>query len=155
MNELRAEIDIAAPADVVWSILTDLSAYESWNPYIVEAVGVCEVGERLTMRIRTGPDRETTLRPRLLAVEPPSELRWIGRLGVRGIFDSEHSVEIRPHDERRVRVIQRERVTGVGVPLLGKLLTGETRRGLEQMNLALQQRAEERARRGKSSGTGS
>jgi len=33
MPELTMEIDLAAPPERVWSVLTDFAAYPEWNPY--------------------------------------------------------------------------------------------------------------------------
>ena len=38
-HQLHTEIEIEAPADIVWDILTDLDHYEDWNPFIVSSAG--------------------------------------------------------------------------------------------------------------------
>jgi hypothetical protein len=81
-------------------------------------------------------------RPTVLVAEPRQELRWLGRLWLPGLFDGEHSFSIEPLDEGRVRFVQRERFTGLLLPLLSKMLDGDTRRGFEEMNQALKVRAE-------------
>jgi hypothetical protein len=40
-------VAIDAPADKVWAVLTDVSSYPAWNPYVVEATGTLKIGERL------------------------------------------------------------------------------------------------------------
>jgi len=82
-----------------------------------------------------------TFRPRVLAVEANRELRWLGSFLVRGLFDGEHAFLIERIGTVRVRFVQRERFTGILVPLFGKGLTA-TRLGFEEMNLALKARAE-------------
>ena len=34
MKELRSQIEIEAPADRVWQVLTDFATYPEWNPFI-------------------------------------------------------------------------------------------------------------------------
>jgi hypothetical protein len=48
--------------------------------------------------------------------------------------------ERRHLDEGRVRFVQRERFKGLLLPLLSKMLDGETRRGFEEMNRPLKLR---------------
>jgi hypothetical protein len=84
-----------------------------------------------------------TFKPKVLNAEPERELRWLGTLGPRGIFDGEHSFRIVPLSEGRVRFLQAERFTGLLVPLLMLLVRNSTRRGFERMNQALKLRAEQ------------
>src|ERR687898_2006844 len=70
------------------------------------------------------------------------ELRWLGHLFVPGLFDGEHSLSIQPLEENRVRFVQREAFKGLLVPLFARSLDNNTRRGFEEMNRALKERAE-------------
>lgn len=83
-----------------------------------------------------------TFRPRVLAANPPLELRWIGRLLMPGVFDGEHSFVIHPLQEGRVRFEQSEKFTGILVPIFRGSLDRDTRRGFSEMNLELKRRAE-------------
>jgi uncharacterized protein YndB with AHSA1/START domain len=38
-RQLKAEIEIQAPAERVWAVLTDFGAYHEWNPFIYQAAG--------------------------------------------------------------------------------------------------------------------
>src|SRR6266702_1477499 len=40
-------VEINAPAEKVWAVLTDTGSYPQWNPYVVEVTGIPKVGERL------------------------------------------------------------------------------------------------------------
>jgi hypothetical protein len=83
-----------------------------------------------------------TFKPQVLNAEPNRQLRWLGRLLVPGLFDGEHSFTIQPLEERCVRFVQREEFKGLLVPLFARSLETNTRRGFEQMNRALKERAE-------------
>jgi hypothetical protein len=142
MKELHSEIEIDASAELVWGVLTDFASYPEWNPFVRKISGEPKVGERLEVRIEPPGGRSITLRPTVLKAEPERELRWLGHLWVSGLFDGEHSLTIHTLGEDRVRFVQAETFGGVLLPLFARSLDGGTRRGFEQMNRALKERAE-------------
>jgi len=81
-----------------------------------------------------------TFKPHVLDAEPNRQLRWIGRVLIRGLFDGEHSFGIEPLGENRVRFTHRERFSGLFVPFFS---TGRSQQGFEEMNKALKTRAEQ------------
>lgn len=143
MKELHAEIEIDAPAERVWGLLTDFASYPQWNPFIRRISGKPTRGERLQARFELPGGPGMTLKPRVLKAEPNRELRWLGHLLVPGLFDGEHSFTIQPLEENRVRFVQREAFKGLLVPLLfARSLETKTQQGYEEMNRALKERAE-------------
>ena len=81
-----------------------------------------------------------TFRPLVLRAQPHRELRWRGRLILPGLLDGEHILSIAPFSAARVRFSQREKFSGLLVPLARRTLLDATRRGFEEMNLALERR---------------
>src|SRR2546428_6274197 len=142
MKELSAEIEIEAPPERVWQILTDFPKFFEWNPFIRQMSGEPKTGARLRVRLEPPGGRAMTFKPKMLNVEPHRELRWLGRLWIPGLFDGEHIFTIERLDEKRVRFIQREKFTGLLVPFMAKGLDRDARRGFEEMNRALKERAE-------------
>lgn len=142
MTRLDTSIEIEAPAKQIWAVLTDFSSYPEWNPFVRSVEGELETGRRLHVRLEPPGLRGMTLRPKLVAVDPPRAFRWHGHLGVPGLFDGEHGFEIEPLASGRVRFRQSEEFRGVLVPLLWRMLETKTRRGFEAMNAALKRRAE-------------
>ena len=142
MKELHSEVEINAPAERVWQLLTDFASYPQWNPFIRSISGEPATGERLEVRIEPPDGRGMTFKPTVLNAEPNRELRWLGHLLVPGLFDGEHSLAIQPLEENRVRFVQREAFRGLLVPLFSRSLDNNTRRGFEKMNRALKERAE-------------
>ena len=145
MKEIHTEIEINAPAEKVWKVLTDFAAYPEWNPFVRRGEGEVRVGARLHVYIQPSGGKGMSFRPTVLVADPNRELRWLGHLWVRGLFDGEHSFSIEPLVEGRVRFVQRERFGGLLLPLLSKMLDGDTRRGFEEMNQALKLRSESAA----------
>ena len=139
---LATEIEIAAQAERVWMILTDFAAYTEWNPFIKCVIGVPEIGSRLEVRIQPTGAKGMTFYPSVLVVDPGRELRWLGRLLVPGVFDGEHRFQIQPLTGGKVLFQQSETFSGLLVPLFRSRLDRDTKRGFEEMNLALKARAE-------------
>lgn len=146
MKELYTEIEIDAPAERVWRLLTDFDNMPGWNPSMDEIKGEPVPGARLEVRFGS-PNGKGGMRfkPKVLNVEPNRELRWLGHLGVPGLFDGEHIFAIEPMPGDRVRFAQREVFTGLLVPLLAKILDNGTCDAFNAMNRAPKERAEQQS----------
>lgn len=140
-KRLHSEVAIDASDARVWQVLTGFAAFPEWNPFILKASGVIEEGERIEVVLQPPGRKPTTFRPKLLRVEPRRELRWLGRVGIPGIFDGEHAFLIEPLGEDRVRFTQKESFKGILRPFLGALLR-DSERGFAAMNEALKARSE-------------
>jgi hypothetical protein len=141
MREIRTEIEIDAPAARVWDVLTDVAAYDEWNPFIRHLGGELREGSRLRATIAPPGGRATTFTPSVTDLQPRRRLAWLGHLGVRGIFDGEHIHEIEELEQGRTRYVQRERFTGALVPFVGGMLR-KTEDGFRLMNAELKACAE-------------
>ncbi len=141
-SHLHTEIEIHATPERVWNILTDFAAYPEWNPFIPRIEGSATVGSRLDVRLQPPGGRAMSFRPRVVAVEPAHELRWLGHLAVPGLFDGEHGFRIEAMGPDRVRFTQEERFSGFLVPVLLRMVRAGTIKGFEAMNQALKARAE-------------
>jgi hypothetical protein len=142
MHEIRTEIDIAATAEQVWSILLDFPAHPEWNPFIRHIEGMAETGARLNVHIQPPGSKGMSFRPTILALAPNRELRWLGHLLLSGIFDGEHYFQISRLGPGRVRFVQGERFSGLVIPFAKSSLDGATKAGFSAMNQALKARAE-------------
>jgi hypothetical protein len=92
MRALDAAIDIAAPPERVWQVISDLPAYVRWNPFIVRAGGELTVGGRLRVTIVAPGHRGVTFRPTILELEPGRSVTWLGRTVLPGLFDGRHTL---------------------------------------------------------------
>lgn len=140
-KQLLTYVDIDAPPERVWRVLTDLAAFSTWNPFITRAKGVVEPGRRLTLTMQPVGGRAMTLRPRLIEVDAPRQLRWRGTFGIPGLMDAEHTFTLEPRGVG-TRVIQRESFRGILVPFLAASLDRNTLPAFVAMNEALRRRAE-------------
>jgi hypothetical protein len=139
MKTVSSAIDIDAPPSQVWAVLTDLAAYPEWNPLFPQASGQIAVGQRLTLASRPAAGRTMTIRPKLLAVHPGAELRWVSSLP--GVIGGEHSFTLTPVGDG-TRLVQSETFRGLLVPLSGKTIAA-AEADFAALNRALKRRVEE------------
>ena len=142
---IRSAIEIRAPQDAVWQVLTDFDSYPEWNPHIRTVRGRPRVGARLTIRSQPPSGRPIVLRPVVEVFDPPTELRWRSTFIARGLFNGEHGFRLEPIATDRTRFMQDETVSGLLVPLYARLRLPRAREGFAQVNEALRQRAESAA----------
>lgn len=142
MRELVAQIEIDAPVDVVWRVLTDFPAYPRWNRFLPRVEGSLTVGERLRLTAKPAPVGRLSFSAVVVAVEPEREVRWLGTLLTPALFAGEHSFLLEALSDTRTRLTQREQFTGFLVPVVP--MEGN-RRGYAEMNLALKAEAERQA----------
>jgi len=137
---IETAIDIMAPPERVWDILTDFPAYPSWNPYIVSAYGKPTVGAWLEVHTQPPGKRAIMFRPTVLVADVNRELRWRGRLLMPGVFEGDHFFRIEDRSGT-VHFVHGETFSGLLVGLVRGTLSA-TRGGFEAMNKALKERAE-------------
>lgn len=141
-HQLRTEVTIDAPVSTVWQLLTDLTGYADWNPFITSAKGHVAEGERLINRIQPPGGRPMTFKPTVTVVEDLRAFEWLGRLGLPGVFDGRHRFELTAVSDNVTRMVHSESFSGALVRPLRKSLDTQTREGFEAMNLALKRQAE-------------
>ncbi len=140
-HELHTEIDIDAPPDVVWQVLTDLDGYADWNPFITSSTGRPEVGEKLVNRLEPPGGRAMTFTPQVTVVEAGRTFEWVGRLAFSGLFDGRHRFEVEA-SPTGTKLTQTESFDGVLVRLMRNSLDTRIKSGFEAMNVALKASAE-------------
>ncbi len=134
---------IDAPPETVWREMTDFASFPQWNPFIREASGRLEQGEKLKIRLRLDRGLKMTFRPRVTKVEPNRELRWLATLGRPGVFDVDRAFQIEPRNGG-VRFVMSEECTGFLTPLMfATNLEAQLYRGYDAFNEALRRRVEQ------------
>lgn len=144
-HSIHTEIIIHSSPERIWSVLTDFSRYEEWNPFITKISGNPAIGDKLSVIMQPPGGSAMKFAPRVLVCEPGKLFRWIGSMGIRGIFDGEHSFEISDHGDGSCTLVQSERFGGILVPLFRRMLDGGTRAGFIEMNEALRMKVESMA----------
>ena len=142
MKKITTEIEINAPVEKVWAVLTDFNNYPKWNPFIISIDGDIKEGKQFKVILQQPDSKPMTFKPRCLKLEKDKEFRWLGHLFIAGLFDGEHIFELQALNDGKTRFIQKENFKGLLVPLLWKQLDTKTRAGFELMNEKVKELAE-------------
>lgn len=138
MKTIRTETVVDAPPAAVWATLTDLDAYEEWNPHLTSASGDLREGETVTITVDQG-GLTRTFRPTVTTVVPGRRLQWVGRVGPSWLFEGRHTFELEPLDGERTVLVNREERSGLLVRLVALPRDEEA---YESMNWALAERVD-------------
>lgn len=141
--KVHTEIEIDAPPEEVWMILTDLPRYSEWNPFVISSSGAVAPGERLTNRLQPPGGKSRTFKAAVTIVDPPRTFEWLGHLGFPGILDGRHRFELAA-TPTGTHLTQLEHFSGLLVRLIRRSLDNQTATGFHAMNIALKARAEVR-----------
>jgi len=74
---------IAAPAETVWAILTDLAAWPSWNTTVTATEGTVALGQKVTVSVTGNPGRSFPVK--VTALDAPTRMVWTGGMPL-GLF---------------------------------------------------------------------
>jgi hypothetical protein len=107
----EATTDIRAPADRIWSILTDAPGYTTWDSGVTGVEGTIADGEKITVHSEVAPGRAFPVK---VATRQPHEMTWTGGMPL-GLFTGVRSFQLAPSDGT-TRVTMREEYSG---PLVG------------------------------------
>ncbi len=138
MFEFKTSIDIAAPADKVWALLTDLAAYPSWNPTVDKVAGQVVLGGKLTVFARIANGKGFPVK--VAALEPPRRMVWLGGAPLKFMLKGERTFTLAPAGTG-VRFTMHEVFTGLISGLVRKSMP-DLQPAFDEFAAALKRRAE-------------
>jgi carbon monoxide dehydrogenase subunit G len=135
----KREVEIAAPPEVVWDVLTGLAQWPDWNPDVKSMSFEGPVAPGSVFRWKAGPG---TIVSTLEQVDRPSYIRWRGRtLSIKAL----HEWWFEPSNAG-TRVETEESFSGLLARLfrgsLQKTLDNSTESGLEHLKRESERRAD-------------
>ncbi|MGB0563689.1 MAG: SRPBCC family protein [Spirulinaceae cyanobacterium] len=106
-------LDIAAPIEQIWAVLTDAAQFPAWNSTIIELNGAIAPGGKLQLRSTLAPER--TFKLKVKAFEPPTRLSWGDAMGTR-------TYTLTPNSEGGTRFQMTEVIGGPLFPFFARLI---------------------------------
>lgn len=143
MKENRNEIELKAPAEQVWQLLTDLEKFSEWNPLLYRGLGKVEPGEIIEVSAKTA-SKDMKFICRVTEVEPYHKFAWKFHVIHPFLFRGLHIFQLESIDERTTKFIDREQCEGVLLPVQAKDLETNGLSAMIEMGNALKKRVEQR-----------
>ncbi|PXX64211.1 uncharacterized protein YndB with AHSA1/START domain [Nocardia tenerifensis] len=134
-------VDIDAPAELVWQVITDFDRYGEWNPFVSECRSSLVPGEPIDMLVHLG-SRPRRQREYIRSHTPGRELSYAMKPVPFGALHSLRSHTVTPLDDDRTRYESHFELDGWLHPLVVALLGKHLRRGFAGMTAGVEERAE-------------
>lgn len=142
MKAYEASTVIAAPPDIVWTVLADAGSYGRWDSG-ARVEGRIASGERIKVTSEANPGRAFPVR--VTELTPPSRMTWSGGMPL-GLFRGVRTFRLEPRGGDGTAFTMREEYTGPLLPLIWRSMP-DLGPSFEQFARGLKARAEQRAAR--------
>lgn len=139
--KIEHRIGVAAPAEVIWNSLGDLSAWPAWNPLYPRVEGALGFGARLRLTVHLDGQPDRAIEPVVTDWIPDDRLHWDLSM-MRGLAKSTRYFEIDRISEAGCIVSNGEVFKGLLGPTAAKRIGHSIWKGFEAMGEALKARAE-------------
>ena len=139
-RSVRAEIQIAAPIERVWGILTDLEGYSEWNGFTARAESTLRVGDPIALYPRLIGKRAYRWTERVSKNEP-YELCWDLTLGAPFLLTAERCQTLTAQGDG-THYVTEDRFEGVLTAVVMATFARAMQRGFEDCAIGLKKRAE-------------
>jgi hypothetical protein len=142
------DVDIDAPAAVVWDVFSDVERWPEWTASVTRLIALDGPGIAVGNRFEIKQPRMPKLVWEVTEVTPGVAWTWVQR-SLGGVTVARH--EVIPESDWRSRVRQQLDQRGAVGVVVGFLMRGMTRRYLELEAVGLKARSEQRRVDGPSS----
>jgi len=147
--EIHTIATIDAPPELVWDVLTDVDAYDRWNPMIRDLRGALQPGSTIRFALRLTRTIKAPISAEVVAAKPGRSLRWVGPAPKwsRRIASGEHYFELAELAGGKTRFEHGESFRGLLVPARSERVASLMRPAYERFNAALSREVHARATR--------
>jgi hypothetical protein len=138
MRYFEATSTIAASPEAVWAVLSDGTAWPSWDSGVDSVEGSIAMGQTITIRSKGAPGRAFPVK--VTRFEPPAHLRLRGGIPL-GLFRGVRTYEVAKGASGQVTFRMREEYTGPLLPLIWRSMP-DLGPSFQQFATGLKQRVE-------------
>ncbi|WP_228003001.1 SRPBCC domain-containing protein [Nocardia australiensis] len=137
-----ATVDIDAPVDLVWQVITDFSHYGEWNPFVTECRSTLVPGKPIDMLVQVSGSTPRRQREWIRSHTPGHELSYAMKPVPLGALHSLRSHTVTALDGDRTRYESHFELAGWFQPVVSTILGKNLQRGFTGMTAGIRTRAE-------------
>lgn len=138
---IESEIQIQAPVETVWSVLVDLDAYSTWNPFTPRVETDFQLGSDVVLHVRLKPGKPLHRQTeKMLVFAEGEKMAW----GIDRAFPVRtiRVQKLERIDAQCTRYYTSDAFHGVLTPLVMAMYRGAIQRGFDDVGRALKARCE-------------
>jgi hypothetical protein len=141
---IESSIDIDAPPERVWSILVDLDAYGSWNPFTPRIDSTLRVGDPCVLHVAMRPGEDRIVQKEVITANDPGarELGWGMTMVAPFVLRANRIQRLTATPSGATRYWTGDTFSGAMTPIVMALYRADIQRGFDEVARALKRRAE-------------
>lgn len=112
--EYAIAINIKAPADKIWTLLTSAADIPRWNTTVTSVEGTIALGQKIKLQVPLAPGRVFNLK--VSEFEPSRRLVW--RDGMAPMFQGVRTYTLTPKDDGSTDFAMVEVLSGLMLPMI-------------------------------------
>lgn len=144
MASLYAEIEIGAPKQLVWKVLTTKEKWHHWNTFLYDCDPSLPMqpGQEIFVAIRRLPEEEETeLEPVVTMMQPHICLKWVSSIpGLK----TEYVFELQEIGFKRTKYVHKSNFSGLLTNVVMPFIRQDELRGIRRMSRELKHYIERR-----------
>lgn len=138
MKQFATSLVIHAPAERIWSLLTNASGYAAWNSTVEKVDGQMALGQKIKVHAKVSPGRAFPVK--VTQFEPNRRMVWSGGMPL-GLFVGARTYELTQRSAGDVEFSMREAFSGLLAPLITRSIP-DLQPDFDQFAADLKKRAE-------------
>lgn len=139
---IDASLEIEAPAERVWRVITDFPRYAEWNPFLSACSSTLKPGEPIDLQVNLFAGGPRPQREWILTHTPGREFSYRMKPAPAGALRSRRSHTVTALGPHRCRYDSHFELAGWMQPLVSGLLGGRLKAGFAGMTAGIKSQAE-------------
>lgn len=140
---IDATLDIEAPAELVWQVITDFPRYGEWNPFLRACSTTLKPGDPIDLQVQLFASGPRPQREWMLTHTPGREFSYSMKPAPLGALHSRRSHTVTALGPGRSRYQSHFEIAGWLQPLVRGLLGSKLEQGFAGMTAGIKSRAEQ------------